>query len=369
MKLLKSKPIALGLTTLLLSTIPTSNTFASTIRNLEAYYDNIQITVNDQYRQTSVEPFIVDGITYVGVRDIGNLFNITADWDSSNKMVKLSGGLSSTNELAYQQQLLMLNNQIEDLEAKIKQYEQLSGEIFVGDLATALTNVANTFYNEYGMLWTFSVDEYSTYLYLEIEFDGSKYLEEFSEISSTQLNRFIEDVCDVLLDGLVNSTIEDMKIKGEVYDTANKDILALFEYDNYNLTVEEYESTATAEDSEVNITDMLETEYSNRFTNIYTIYGNRFSLNIVDFSITEKSNGAVYFVVEVDASDYLDDWNNIDTDYLGNIVDILDDIVDEIEANYELSFNSGEIVGYIDSSSGSELLAYDRYGLHIHTVE
>ncbi|MBQ7794266.1 MAG: copper amine oxidase N-terminal domain-containing protein [Clostridia bacterium] len=68
----------------------------------ELFYNNIRITVNGQEIQPKdgngniVEPFIIDGTTYLPVRAIANALNLSADWNGETNTVILSNTYQST---------------------------------------------------------------------------------------------------------------------------------------------------------------------------------------------------------------------------------------------------------------------------------
>ncbi len=70
-------------------------------KNLE--YNNIKITLNGQKIQPKdangnyVEPFTIDGTTYLPVRAISNALGLNVDWDGNTNTVLLSTGNSSNS--------------------------------------------------------------------------------------------------------------------------------------------------------------------------------------------------------------------------------------------------------------------------------
>lgn len=89
--------------------------FASTVRQLNANYSGIKITLDGaeivptDANGATVEPFTVDGTTYLPVRAIANALGLVVEWDGATQTVKLSsspeiqGNVSlSTNEVILQ---------------------------------------------------------------------------------------------------------------------------------------------------------------------------------------------------------------------------------------------------------------------------
>ena len=79
----------------LLSVIPASATKWAT-RRIDALYRNIRIVVDDKEITPTdingkvVEPFIIDGTTYVPLRAIGEALGKNVSWDSNTSTVNIS---------------------------------------------------------------------------------------------------------------------------------------------------------------------------------------------------------------------------------------------------------------------------------------
>lgn len=83
----------LGLSLALVVSVPIQ-TFAKTgSANLQAYYNNIKVMLNGNYvnlvdgNGKTVEPFIVDGTTYLPVRAVSEALGLPVEWDSANATV------------------------------------------------------------------------------------------------------------------------------------------------------------------------------------------------------------------------------------------------------------------------------------------
>lgn len=75
-------------------------------KNLE--YNNIKITLNGQEIQPKdangnyVEPFTIDGTTYLPVRAISNALGLNVDWDGNTNTVLLSTTGSNSGQVVYE---------------------------------------------------------------------------------------------------------------------------------------------------------------------------------------------------------------------------------------------------------------------------
>ncbi len=71
---------------------------AATARQLNASYNNIKITLDGKTitpkdaNGAVVEPFIVDGTTYLPVRAVADSLGLGVEWDAKTQTVKLTAG-------------------------------------------------------------------------------------------------------------------------------------------------------------------------------------------------------------------------------------------------------------------------------------
>lgn len=133
--------------------------FAKQIRETaELFYNNIKITLNGKEVQPTdadgayVEPFIINGTTYLPVRAVANALNINVDWNGTTKTVILSNALSAPFTLAAGQYIVG-----EDIKTGKYDCRAVSGSgNFMGDvnslgfmgLNEILAEQGHEFYNE-----------------------------------------------------------------------------------------------------------------------------------------------------------------------------------------------------------------------------
>ena len=108
MKLI-SKYISVLIVTILLFSFNAVSVYAGTREeNVVVYYENIKIFLNGKQivpkdaKRRIVEPFIIDGTTYLPVRAIGNALSYNVDWEPETNTVVLEKNkaeASSTNEV------------------------------------------------------------------------------------------------------------------------------------------------------------------------------------------------------------------------------------------------------------------------------
>jgi len=103
----------------------------------ELFYNNIKITMNEEKVEpkdangTVVEPFIINGTTYLPVRAIANALNINVEWDGTTNTVKLSNVKAAPFTLAAGQYIVG-----EDISAGKYECRAVSGSgNFMGEVA------------------------------------------------------------------------------------------------------------------------------------------------------------------------------------------------------------------------------------------
>lgn len=85
-----------GFITAMLIVCLASPAFAATIRMLEASFSDIKITIDGtefvpkDFSGNKLEPFIVEGVTYLPVRAVAEALGLDVDWDQANQTVKLT---------------------------------------------------------------------------------------------------------------------------------------------------------------------------------------------------------------------------------------------------------------------------------------
>lgn len=85
----KSKQLIIGILigALLFGAIPVMATTG--IKELKAFYNNIKISVNGKEIKTDIEPFIVDGRTYVPVRVVSEALGVDVNWNDKTNTVEI----------------------------------------------------------------------------------------------------------------------------------------------------------------------------------------------------------------------------------------------------------------------------------------
>ena len=91
----KIKGILIGVILGLFMTVTSTLAVTETV-NKELFYNNIKIELNEEEIMPAdangnyVEPFVIDGTTYLPVRAVANALNLNVAWDGDTNTVKLS---------------------------------------------------------------------------------------------------------------------------------------------------------------------------------------------------------------------------------------------------------------------------------------
>ncbi|OON97684.1 MAG: hypothetical protein ATN32_00650 [Candidatus Epulonipiscium fishelsonii] len=364
MKLLKKKTVLLGLGLVLATTGLQSTTYADVYKYIDAYFNDIKVSVNNQYKSVSAEPFISNGTTYVAVRDLTNIFGFGVNWNSAESVIEITtpntGNTSSLErEIAtLQNQLKIANDKLYQLENTVSPDEEIKEILREIDLA-----LEDIFYDEYDIEWFFTLTERSNYVDLKVEFDADYYDYEYDKMTVLQMEKLVEEACEHVISMLKNSVLEDTLIKGEVINADNEDTLGTFRYDDndieYDVEVSETILGLFAQDVYY---DVIDSDYNEKMPDFHLADGSNsdpYRISTENLYITEK-NGNYTFEVLVNlttnyekywnASDVLDDdldeddWDTDPRDFEDFMSDIADYIADEFDLDVE-----DDISGYIVS--------------------
>lgn len=128
---------------------------AATARQLNASYNNIKITLDGKTltpkdaNGATVEPFIVDGTTYLPVRAVADSLGLGVEWDAKTQTVKLTtGGTNSSasadalSEQAYKAKILEIGSKVSELTPSVSAAQQKASSDPEGALKDLIAIVA-----------------------------------------------------------------------------------------------------------------------------------------------------------------------------------------------------------------------------------
>lgn len=184
---------------------------ANTMKTLQAYYRNITIFRNGTQASFTHEPFIVDGTTYVPVRDMSQLLGKNVTFNPQTYRIDITD-VADASTVALQTKVIQQEITIKNLEDKVKNLEaQLAANQSSKPTNATLSEMEDYLNDEYGS--DSDVD-------FEITLSGSKskielgiYVNDrtssnrFANWTNSDKKSFAEELVDEILDEFTTATI------------------------------------------------------------------------------------------------------------------------------------------------------------------
>lgn len=224
---------------LLLATtlIPSGASAEVATKNLQAKYNNIKVLNNGYQISTPIEPFIVNGTTYIPLRMMADVFKKDVTWDGKTYTINVIDkpdpsvqsqiAIKDAEIARLKNQITSLNDEIDNLESKLNKKSSKDDD-FDDDLADLEDDLNDEFGDWEDLEWEISLDGDEDEIEVEIEIDLSEYDDEFGELSKSELKGFVQDIIDEIWDEF------DADITGYIIDSDEDDKLYEFdaEYDD-----------------------------------------------------------------------------------------------------------------------------------------
>lgn len=225
--------------------MPISTDAAVGKKNVQASYNNIKILYNGSVVPTQLEPFIVNGSTFIPLRMMADVFNKDVTWDGTTYTINVKdrpdGRIASLEaQLAerdskiksLESKIADLEDEIDDLESKKK--KSSSDDDFDDDLADLEDYLNDEFGKFEGIKWDITLDgDDEDDISVEIEVDLYDYEDEYKSLSKSDIRSFVEDICDAIWDDFDSADIE-----GVIIDIDAEEDLYEFFGDGYDQDVE-----------------------------------------------------------------------------------------------------------------------------------
>ncbi len=332
----KFRKIAILVAVMMLVMSFSSTGFASWLdQTIKASYRNITVFVNGTLKQartaqgTVVEPFIVDGTTYVPLRGIAEMLGYTVNFNPTTYRIDITGTDIST----LSQKIIQQEATIKSLEAKLAAYEEVDLDDLEDDLIDDYDEVGGLDITDIVLKGDAKAIKVEIYVDLD---DATKVgLWEDLEDEEDELIDFLQDIVDDILDKAPDATIT-----GFIEDEDTDDELIKFSVNTKDDVVLGSSSTSTGDVAD------LEDELNDDFDRLDAV---RF-----DIEVTEKSGSRLEIILDANVTDVTKELDDTDME------DFLEDIYDVV-VSYD-AFEDHDIYGYIEDGMGDLSFEFDSRG-------
>lgn len=206
-------------------------------KNLQAKYNNIKVLYNGSQVSTTIEPFIVNGTTYIPLRMMAGVFNKDITWDGTSYTINVKDQADQQHAAqlaakdaqikALQDKIDSLNEEISDLEDELD--DDSNNDDDVEDTLNDIEDYLIDEYTDYDdfedLDFTVSGDEDT--VEVEIALDLEAYEEEYGDLEASDLEDLVKDVIDAVWD-----EIDDADVEGVIVDSSDDDE-ELYDFEGY----------------------------------------------------------------------------------------------------------------------------------------
>jgi len=204
---------------------PTSSSASVATKNLQAKYNNIKVLYNGNAVSTTVEPFIVNGTTYIPLRMMAGVFNKDITWDGTNYTinVKDTGNSQHAAELAardaqirsLQDKIDSLNKEITDLEDDLDKKNDDDDDEDFDDRLSDLEDDLNDEYGDFeGLEWDITLSGDEDEIEVEVEVDLDEFADDWEDLETSDFEELVEGIVTDIWD-----EFEDADVSGDIIDS------------------------------------------------------------------------------------------------------------------------------------------------------
>lgn len=199
--------------------IASSGFAANTVAKLEAYYRNIKVYKNGMQVQFTHEPFIVNGTTYVPLRDMSEMLDKDVTWDGTTYSIGINDKPGSNiNDLYtqiynYQLTIAQLEKKVKDLEEQTKKPTTTS--------ISAMEKQLNKDHGKYEKI-DFDIDlsesksKITVKIYVDLDVDYSRWDSLTTKKIESYLQGIVDDISESFSDSTISGYIEDSDAKSKL---------------------------------------------------------------------------------------------------------------------------------------------------------
>lgn len=220
-EMFKKMSVAALSVVLLAGMLPAASSDAAVAtKNLQAHYRNIKVQYNGTLVPTNLEPFLVNGTTYIPLRMMAGVFNKDISWDGTTYTINVTDRTDARvaalqAEIAAKDATIKsLQQQLED--AKNNEEEEEDVDDRIDDLEESL----NDDYLDYFDTFDFediSISGDEDDIEVEIAVDLTEY-PEYDDLRDRDIEELVEAIVDDIWEEFENADIE-----GEIVDSSDDD--------------------------------------------------------------------------------------------------------------------------------------------------
>lgn len=211
--------------------VPAATDASVATKNVQIKYNNVKVMYNGVVVPTTVEPFIMNGTTYIPLRMMANVFSKDITWDGATYTIDVKDRPDPRD------------SRIQTLEAQLKAKDDEIARLKT-ELANAnarandddediedLDDMEDYLNDEYGdwkdmeLDFTLSGDE-DDEIEVEIEIDTDEYEDEWEDIDKDDIEDLVIDIIEDIWD-----EFDDADVTGEIYDTYEDE--SVYDFDGY----------------------------------------------------------------------------------------------------------------------------------------
>jgi hypothetical protein len=218
----KSSAVVLS-SVLLAGVLASSSDAAVATKNVQVKYNNVKVTYNGQLVPTDIEPFLINGTTYIPLRMMAGVFNKNVAWDGNTYTVSVTDK-EDPRIATLQAEIALKDARIAELEKKLKDAEDKLAKAEDDDVDDRIEELEDDLNYDYGdyedLEWSIFLSGDEDEIEVEIEVDLDEYQDEYDDLSTRDIERLVENICNDIWD-----EFEDADIDGVIIDIADDDEL------------------------------------------------------------------------------------------------------------------------------------------------
>lgn len=195
-----------------------------TKKNIPATFGRVNVTVDGENVTNKVEGFISNGVTYMPLRAISNVFGYTVNWNANTNMATLNS--SGDNPALLKQQLRMKDVEIARLEDELKKAKDGTSSVTGKSMRDIESDLQKDYDRFENIDWSIRLkgDNRSIDLEVEVDLGTSREKDRWDDLRDRDIETFIEDMVND-----IQRDYRDADVKGYIRDSDAREDLYTFD--------------------------------------------------------------------------------------------------------------------------------------------